>query len=102
MGPPFLANVGANSSFIIPIPRVYGAYIYIYNTYVYIYNGVYEVTKTTQEHLLTKKQKNWLHPYPAAPPSAMYIFPKPFAANMATCSTRVQTRLLRELARVFG
>ena len=68
MGPPFLANVGANSSFIIPIPRVYGAYIYIYIQHicVYIYNGVYEVTKTTQEHHLTEKQKNWLHPYPAA------------------------------------
>ena len=45
MGPPFLANVGSNSWFIIPITRIYGAYIYIYlsiylslyNTYVYIY-----------------------------------------------------------------
>ena len=46
MGPPFLANVGSNSWFIIPITRIYGAYIYIYlylsiylslnNTYVYV------------------------------------------------------------------
>ena len=63
---------------------------------IYIYNGVYEVTKTTQEHhLLTKKPSTGSSPIPR--PSAMYIFPKPFAANMATCSTRVQTRLLREL-----